>query len=99
MVYNSLDQTRLDYKDPLHEPYAAKKLNHTEGPTDRPTDIPISRAPMELKIVLHTQLTRFEGFSYKIQFNCTFRDPNNGYSIKKHIKLTVEDLIIRGELF
>ena len=58
MVYSSLDQTRLDYKDPLHALNAAKKLLVTDGPTDRqtdrqtdrPTDIAISRAPMELKM-------------------------------------------------
>ena len=27
----------------------------------------------------------FEGFSHKIQFICTFRHPNNGYSMKKYI--------------
>ena len=30
MVYTSLDQTRLDYKDPLHALNAAKKLLVTD---------------------------------------------------------------------
>ena len=45
-----LDKKRLDYKEPLHALYAAKKLIVTDRPTDRPTDIAISRAPMELKM-------------------------------------------------
>ena len=60
MVYSSLDQTRLDYKDPLHALNAAKKLLVTDGrtdrPTDRQTDIAISRAPMELKIHNYVQI-------------------------------------------
>ena len=51
--WTRLDKTRLDYKEPLQALYAAKKLNETDGrtdiQTDRPTDIAISRAPMELK--------------------------------------------------
>ena len=57
MVYTSLDQTRLGKKEPLHGLNAAKKLNHTDRPTDRQTDIAISRAPMELKMeVTHVQV-------------------------------------------
>ena len=53
MVYTSLDQTRLGQKEPLHALYAAKKLNQTDRQTDRQTDIAISRAPMELKIIIN----------------------------------------------
>ena len=39
MVFTSLDEARLDYKEPLHALYAAKKLNDTDRKTDRQTDI------------------------------------------------------------
>ena len=39
------------------------------------------------KLALGTQLTRFEGFSNKIQFVCTFRQPNTDYPMKKYINL------------
>ena len=56
MVYTSLDQTRLDYKDPLHALNAAKKLLVTdkskmeEKNKNKNDHYPIYRAPMELKI-------------------------------------------------
>ena len=53
MVYTSLDQTRLDYKDPLHALNAAKKLLVTDKSKmeeNKNDHYPIYRAPMELKM-------------------------------------------------
>ena len=52
MVYTSLDQTTLDYEEPLYALNAAKKLNEMDVSKikEKKDHYPIYRAPMELKI-------------------------------------------------